>query len=145
VPAQAERVASGIRVDLEGLGRLGVVGRFQEPRAERDCFLVRGLEVVDMQVEVYLLLLRSVGPLGGNVIRRELDAEPPLTVDHHAVPIVLRYDRAAQQTCPKGALSGQIGGVEHDDLSLDLHDVLLGLQDITPVHCAAPVLHTSAL
>jgi hypothetical protein len=37
-------VAGGIRVDLEDLGHLGIVGRFQEPRAQRDCLLVRGLE-----------------------------------------------------------------------------------------------------
>ena len=33
-PAEAERVAGGIRVDLEDLGRLRVVGRLQEPRAQ---------------------------------------------------------------------------------------------------------------
>jgi hypothetical protein len=46
-PAKAERVAGGIRVDLEALGRLEVIGRFQEPRAQRDGFLMCGLEVVD--------------------------------------------------------------------------------------------------
>src|SRR6266536_1249408 len=110
VPAKAERVAGGIRVDLEALGRLEVVGRFQEPRAQRDCFLMRRLEIVDMQVEMHLLR-RPVGPIGGNMVRRELNAEPPLAVDQHTVPIVLRYDRAAQQTCPEGALGGQIGSV----------------------------------
>src|SRR5205807_7380664 len=59
-------------------------------------------------------------------VRRELNAEPPLAVDQHAVPLVVRVDRAAQQTCPEGALGGQIGGVEHDDLPRDLHAVLLG-------------------
>ncbi len=124
MPTKAERVTGGIRVDLEALGRLEVVGRFQEPRAQRDCFLVRGPQVVDPQVEMYLLR-RPVRPIGGNMVRRELNAEPPLAVDQHAVPIVVRVDRASHQTCPEGALGGQVGGVEHDDLSRDLHTVLL--------------------
>ena len=49
-PAEAERVAGGVRVDLEALRRPEVIGRLQEPRAERDGFLVRGREVVDPQV-----------------------------------------------------------------------------------------------
>jgi len=48
-------VAGGVRVDLEARGRLGVVGRFQEPRAPRDRFLMRGREVVDPHVEMHLL------------------------------------------------------------------------------------------
>jgi hypothetical protein len=64
-PAKAERVAGGIGVDLEDLGRLGVVGRLQEPRAQRDRFLVRGFEVVDPQVQMQLLLWGPVRPIGG--------------------------------------------------------------------------------
>jgi hypothetical protein len=125
-PTQTERVTSRVRVDLEALGRRGVVGRFQESRAPRDGFLMRGREVVDPQVEMDLLLRRPVGPSGGHMVRRELHAQPPLAVDHHAVSLVVRFDRAAQQTCPEGALGGQIGGVEHNDLPRDLHAVLLG-------------------
>src|SRR4051812_34159941 len=86
---------------------------------------MRGRRVLDPQIEMHLLLRCPVRPIGGNMVRRELNAEPPLAVDHHVVPIVLRFDRAAQQAGPEGALGGQIGSVEHDDLSLDLHTVLL--------------------
>src|SRR5579883_1830744 len=125
-PTQAERVAGGIRVDLEAFGRREVVGRFQESRAQRECFVMRGLDVIDPQVEMDLLLRRPIGPIGGNVVRRELNAEPPLAVDQHAVPIAVRFYRAAQQAGPETALGGKVGGVEHDDLSFDLHAVLLG-------------------
>ena len=72
-----------------------------------------------------LLLLRPVRPLRGKVIRRQLNAEPPLTVDQHAVPVVLPDDHTAQHPCPEGALGRQIGRVEYDDLSPDLHPVIL--------------------
>lgn len=115
-------MAGGIRIHLEALGRFGVVGRLQQPRAQRHRFRMRRREVVDPEVEMYLLR-RSVGPIGGNVVRRELDTEPPLAIDHHAVPVVLGFDCAAQQTCPEAALGGEIGGVEHDDLSSYFHAV----------------------
>lgn len=80
-------MAGGVRVDLEALGRSDVIGRLQEPSAQRDGFLMRGLEAVDPQVEMDLLR-RPVGPFGRNMVRRELNAEPPFAVDQHAVPIV---------------------------------------------------------
>ena len=113
-------MAGRIRVDLEDLGRLRVLGRLQEPRAQRDRSLMRGLEVVDPQVQMQLLLRCPVRPFGGYMVRRELDAEPPLAVDDHAVPVILGFDRAPQQTCPEAALGGEVGGVEHNDLSPDL-------------------------
>jgi hypothetical protein len=72
-PTKAERVAGGIRVDLEDLGRLEVVGRLQEPRAQRDCFVMCGLEVVDPQVQMELLLWGPVRPVRGNMVRRQLN------------------------------------------------------------------------
>src|SRR5690348_14595647 len=72
-----------------------------------------------------LLLWRPVGPIGRHMIGRELHAEPPLAVNYHAVPVLLRGDGAAQQIGPEGALGRQVGGVEHDDLPRDFHAIPL--------------------
>jgi len=84
-----------------------------------------GLEVVDPEVHMQLLLGCPVRPIGGDVVRRKLDAEPPLAVDHHAVPVIVRVDRAPQELGPEAALGGEIGSVEHDNLSPDLHADIL--------------------
>ena len=85
-PTKAERVTGGIGVDLEDLGRLEVVGRLQEPRAQRDCLLMRGLEVVDPQVQMDLLLWCPVRPIRGHVRREHHRAatrrRPPRCASH---------------------------------------------------------------
>src|SRR5947209_1685849 len=85
---------------------------------------MRFLEIVDVQVEMDLLL-HPVGPLGGHMVWRELYADPPLPIDNHAVPVIVRYHRATQQPRPEGALRGHVRGVEYDDLSIDLHALFL--------------------
>ncbi len=87
---------------------------------------MRGLEIVDPQVDMDLLR-RPVGPVGRNMVRRELNAEPPLAVHHHAVPtvIVVCNDRPAQQSSPEGTDGVQVGCVEDDDRSRDLHEAIL--------------------
>jgi hypothetical protein len=65
----------GIRVDLETLGRVGVIRRFQQPGAQRQGLLMGDLHVIDEEVEVDLLR-RSIGPLGRDMSRRELESQP---------------------------------------------------------------------
>jgi hypothetical protein len=55
-------VAGGIGVDLESLGSLGVLRRLQQPGAPSDGLLMRGLQVIDPQVEMDLLGLREPVP-----------------------------------------------------------------------------------
>ncbi|GAC1473265.1 MAG: hypothetical protein NVS1B6_14020 [Steroidobacteraceae bacterium] len=128
---KAEWVAGGIRVDRVHFVAFGVVDRFagwlQEPGAQGDRFLVSRPEIVDVQVEMDLLLRHAIGPIGGNMIRRELHTEPPLAVDQYTMPIVVLYDCATEESCPERALGGQIGGVEHDYLSRDFHAVTFSL------------------
>ncbi len=93
-------MAGGIGVDLVALGRFDVLGRLQQASAERRGFVMGGLDVIDVQVEVDLLR-RSTGPLGGNMVRRQLDGQPRLAVDVDGVPIVVRVDGAAEQARQK--------------------------------------------
>jgi hypothetical protein len=59
------------------------------------------------------------------MLRRELDTDPGLTTDHDRVPVVVGVDRSAEHAGPEAALRVQIRGIEHDDLSGDLHCVML--------------------
>jgi len=61
------------------------------------------------------VLRRAVGPVRRDVIRRQLDAQPPLALDDDAVPVVVPVHLPVQQPRPEGALGLPVGGVEHDD------------------------------
>jgi len=76
---------------------------------------MRFFEVLDMEVNVHLLR-RPIGPVRGDVIWRELDADAPLStrVDDAVKRFVLE-DVAAQKPGPKRALGVQFGGVKHHD------------------------------
>jgi hypothetical protein len=85
---------------------------------------MRGTQVVDVQVEMDLLL-RPVGPPRGSWFGASWTPcrHSPLTIT------VCQSSSAAtvppSRPAPEGTLGGQIGGVEHDDLSRDPHAVLL--------------------
>lgn len=68
------------------------------------------------------LLRRTVWPVGGNVLRRDLDADPPLTgrVDD-AVKRLVVVDVPVQHSSPERTFSVQVGGVEHDHASHEAH------------------------
>ncbi len=59
------------------------------------------------------------------MVGRQLNAQPRFAIDVDTVPIVLRVDRATQQSGPESALGGQVGGVENNDLSGNPHPVIL--------------------
>ena len=70
----------------------------------------------------------------------ELNPDPPSAVGvENAVPavVVVGDDATAEHACPEGALGGQVGGVEHDDLSSDLHSQSSGVQLRRVVICSA--------
>ena len=83
-------MSSGIRVDLETFRRMDVIRRLEQCGTQRHCFLVGGLEIIDMYVEMDLLR-RPIRPLRCNVVGRELNAQPPLAIDQNTVPIVVGY------------------------------------------------------
>jgi hypothetical protein len=55
----------------------------------------------------------------------QLHADAWLTVDEHHVPVILGVDGPAEHTRPEAALGREIGGVEHDDLVVDLHRIIV--------------------
>ena len=106
-PAEAERVAGGVGVDLEALGGVEVVGRLQQSGAERHHVVVGRADVVDEQVEVDLLGC-AVGPVRRHVVRRQLHAEASLPVDVDGVPVVVGADGAIEHGGPERALGAQV-------------------------------------
>jgi hypothetical protein len=94
-PAKAERVAGWIRVDLEELGRVGVVGRFQDPCAPSSA-RPQGCRPTDSDAPG-AAAFRCADR--GNMVRVSCTPEPPLsftsslcqswsasTVAHEALP-----------------------------------------------------------
>jgi len=71
------------------------------------------------------LLRRAARPIGRHVVRCPLDADPRLAVHHHHVPVVVDVERPVHDTDPEAALGGEIGGIEHDRLGLDLHPTII--------------------
>src|SRR4051794_40084512 len=85
---------------------------------------MRRRQVVDPEVEVDLLR-RAIGPFGVDMVWSQLDPNPRLTVDEHHVPIVFDIDGPAEHSGPEAALCGEIGGIEHDDLEIDVHGIIV--------------------
>src|SRR5699024_86882 len=121
-PAEAERVPGRVGVDLERLARVvrGGGGGLEHLRAQGHHVGLRDLEVLHPQVQVHLLR-GAVRPVGSDVLRIELDADPGPVVDEHHVPVVVAVHGPAEHTGPEGALGLQVGTVEDDHLVVDLH------------------------
>ncbi len=68
------------------------------------------------------LLRRAVWPVGGNVLWRDLDADPLLAgrVDN-AVKRLVGEDVPVQHSSPERTFIVQVGGVEHDHASHEVH------------------------
>jgi hypothetical protein len=124
-PAQAERMAGRIRVDLKVVERLDVCRLLQDLRAKRHDTLMCSLEVIDPEVEVDLLRWSSSRPVRWNMIGCELYPDPRFTVDDDHVPVLLGVDDAAEHPGPECALGRDVRGVEYYDLMLDAHSVIL--------------------
>ncbi len=75
-PADAERVAGGVGIDLVAFGGGEVVGCLQQATTERNHLGVRAHRVFDVQIEVDLLRV-SVRPVRRRVAGCELNADPP--------------------------------------------------------------------
>jgi hypothetical protein len=55
------------------------------------------------------------------VVRGRLHADDPLTVHDDAVPTLVRVHLTVEQASPEATLRSDVGCVEHDDSSPDLH------------------------
>lgn len=93
----------------------------EQTRPEGQGSLVRGLGVVDVQVQVDLLRT-SVGPLRWHVVRGELHAHLPVTVGgEHALEGLVTDDVPVEHARPEGALGVDIGSIEDHHMAHDLH------------------------
>ena len=88
-----------------------------------------GREVLDPQIEVDLLRRCPVGPVGRHVVGRQLHPDPWHTVHEHHVPVILGVDGAVEHPGPEAALGREVRGIEHDDLMIDVHRVILNQRD----------------
>ena len=126
-PADAERVAGWVGVDLVSLGAGKVLCRLQQTSAESKGLSMRASQIVDVEVEMDLLRI-PIRPFRRDVSRCELDADhpSPLAVKD-AVPRVVDENAAADHASPEGALGGQISRIEHDHLSHNLHSDIVAV------------------
>ena len=82
---------------------------------------MRSPDVLDMQIEMDLLLLCPIGPRGRDMVRCELNTEPPLAVDDHAMKVIILINFTAQEPRPERTLGGEIRCIKDGDLPGDLH------------------------
>lgn len=124
-PADAERVTGRVGVHLVALFGVEVRSRPEQLGTQPDCLFMRSSAVFDVQVEMQLLGC-SMRPLRRNVVGRELHADAPLAsgVDD-AVETVVFEDVPAEDSSPERALGMQVGRVEHDHLTHDVHELRL--------------------
>ena len=123
-PTQAERMPGRIGVDLEVVGGVAVLRRHEHLRTQRHDTIVRHREVLYPEVEVDLLGRCPVGPVGRDVVGRQLNPDPWVTVNDHHVPVILGIDSAVKHRSTEAALGGEVCGVEHDHLMIDAHPVI---------------------
>ena len=117
-----------IRVDLEVVRGGRLFGRLQHPCTQRHDSVVGRWEVFDPQVEVDLLGRCPVGPVRGDVIGRELNADPRFAFDDDHMPVIFGIHFTVEYPRPEAALGGEIRGVEHDHLMINAHCVSLARQ-----------------
>lgn len=111
-----------VGVHLVTLGGIELRSRLEQPGTEGHRLFVGGSGVLDVEVEVHLLGA-PMRPVGWNMVRRQLHANPPLSggVDH-TVPSPLLEGLTAEDASPEGALGMQVSRVEHDHLAHHVHD-----------------------
>ncbi len=122
-PPDAKRVAGRIDVHLVTLVGRESWGGLNDPSSKFECFIVSALRILDVKVEVYLLFGYSLGPLGRSVVRGVLHTDQPLPtlIDNAVELFIIRHHVAIEQCGPEGAFHGDIGRVEHDDVSDQFH------------------------
>jgi hypothetical protein len=103
-PADAKRMPGRVCVHLVALGGIEIRSWLEQSGTEGDCLFVCGSRIVHVEVEMYLLG-GPMRPVGRNMVRRQLHADPPFSsgVDD-AVPIIVLEDVHAENACPERAL-----------------------------------------
>lgn len=109
-----------VRVHLESVLSIDVARGLEQSRTECHRFVVSRPDVVHEEVEVNLLRL-AVGPIGLNMVGGKLEGDPRRPVDEYGVPVIFGFDRSPEEAGPEGTLRSEIGGVEDDNLTCDVH------------------------
>jgi hypothetical protein len=115
-------MAGRVGIDLEVTARRDL---FQDAGTQGRDRLMGRREVVDPQVEMDLLRRRTIRPVRGDVVRRQLYSDPRFTADHHHVPVTVAVNFSVEDSSPECALSLDVCRVEGDDLPLDPHARIL--------------------
>ena len=122
-PPDAKRVTSGVDVHLVTLVGRETGSGLNHTGSKFESFIVSELRILDMKVEVNLLFRYSIGPLRRSVVRCVLHTDQPLPTfaDDAMELFIIRHHVAIEQCGPEGAFHGDIGRVEHDDVSDQFH------------------------
>jgi hypothetical protein len=114
-------MSSRIRICLVSLVGIEIGRRQEKCGSESHHLFVRSSGIINVEIEVDLLWV-AVRPVRRNVVRCELDADPPLADGvNDAMPTVVLEDPSAKDTCPECALCVQVSCVEHDHLTHHPH------------------------
>lgn len=107
------------------LSGVEIGGRLEQPSSQCHGLLVRSAGIFDVEVEVHLLR-GAVGPIGGNMLRRQLNPDPPLAAGvDDAMPSVFLENPPTKDPGPERALRVQVRCVEHDHLAHHFHATIL--------------------
>src|SRR5690606_952631 len=120
-PAQAEGMAGRIGVHLEVVVVVGLGSLLEETRPQRHHLLVRRVDVLHPEIEMDLLRV-TVGPFRRHMIGSQLDSYPRLSVDVDHAESVVDVQGPVEYSSPEIALGLDVGGVEDDDLVVDLQE-----------------------
>jgi hypothetical protein len=120
-PTDAEWRARRVCVDAVALRRGGVAVSDQSS-AECNCLGVRSNWIGHVEVEVDLLR-GAIGPFGRSVVGGQLHPDSPAAVgvEDTVETLVAGVDPSAEEPRPERTLACDIGCIEHDDVTHNLH------------------------
>ena len=123
-PPDAERMPSGISEDMVPMVAPGIILGQQRPGANSAGPSEARLRIGHMEVQMDLLRV-SVWPLRRLMIWRVLHTDHPLTrtIDHTVEGVVFVDDAPAEQTRPECAHLADVSGVQHNDVSHQIHKI----------------------
>ena len=123
-PTDAEGMPGGVGVHLVTFVSIEIRSFLKQSGTERNSLGMRSARVLDVEVEMYLLVGVAMRPIGRDMVRCQLYADPPFSsgVDN-AVPLLVLEDMTVEHASPERALRVQVGCVENDHLTNHLHAV----------------------
>jgi hypothetical protein len=125
-PSDAKRMSSRVGVCLVALVGREIGGRLEQASSERHRLLVRSMRIFDVEIEVDLLRA-AVRPVRTDVVRCELNADPPFAGGvNDAVPTLVFDDAPVNERGPERALLVQVCCVEDDNLAHHSHRRIIG-------------------